>query len=67
VVLAHQFAMESSMIQAEAVEAMEFSELANRYRVSGVPHTVLNDGKGNLIGAVPETNLLAEIQRLIQE
>ncbi len=55
------------MIQAEAVEAMEFSELANRYRVSGVPHTVVNDGKGNLIGAVPETNLLAEIQRALAD
>ena len=62
--LAHQFAMENPLIQAEAVEAMEFSDLANRHHVSGVPHTVINDGKGNLIGAVPETNLLAEIQRI---
>ena len=65
--LAHQFAMENPLIQAEAVEAMEFSDLANRYRVSGVPHTVINNGKGHLIGAVPETNLLAEIQRIVSD
>lgn len=63
--LAHQMAMESDMVQAEMVEAMEFHDLSNRYGVSGVPHTVVNDGKGNVIGAVPETNLMAEIQRAV--
>jgi glutaredoxin-like protein len=65
VVLAHQMAMESDMVQAEMVEAMEFNDLSNKYGVSGVPHTVVNDGKGNVIGAVPETNLMAEIQRAV--
>jgi hypothetical protein len=64
-VLAHQMAMESDMVQAEMVEAMEFNDLSNRYGVSGVPHTVVNDGKGNVVGAVPETNLMAEIQRAV--
>ncbi len=65
VVLAHQMALESPLVQAEMVEATEFPELSNRHRVSGVPHTVVNDGKGNVIGAVPEANLLAEIQRAV--
>lgn len=65
VVLAHQMALESPLVQAEMVEATEFPELSNRHRVSGVPHTVVNDGKGNVIGAVPEANLLAEIQRAL--
>ena len=53
------------MVQAEMVEATEFPELSTRHRVSGVPHTVVNYGKGNVVGAVPETNLMAEIQRAL--
>ena len=65
--LAHQMAMESPMIQAEMVEATEFPELAGRHGVSGVPQTTINDGKAHVVGAVPETNLLAEIQRVLAE
>ncbi len=64
--LAHQMALESPMVQAEMVEAMEFPVLANQYGVHGVPHTTINDGKGNVIGAVPEAHLLAEIRRVIE-
>ncbi len=65
VVLAHQMALESPMVQAEMVEATEFPDLSNRHNVSGVPHTVVNHGKGHLVGAVPEANLLAVIQRAV--
>jgi glutaredoxin-like protein len=65
VLLAHQMALESPMVQAEMIEATEFPELSNRHNISGVPHTVVNHGKGNLVGAVPEANLLAEIQRAL--
>ena len=54
-------AMENPLVQAEMVEAMEFPALANRHQVSGVPHTVINDGAGNVVGAVPEVNLTAAI------
>jgi hypothetical protein len=57
-------AMESPMIEAEMVEAMEFQELSNRHRVSGVPQTSINDGVGTVVGAVPESQLLAEIARV---
>jgi hypothetical protein len=56
--------MESPMIQAEMVEAMEFQALSNKYNVSGVPQTTLNDGAANVVGAVPESNMLAEIKRI---
>jgi hypothetical protein len=65
VVLAHQLALESPMVEAEMVEAMEFPELANRFRVSGVPQTTVNQGAGTVVGAVPEENLLAEIMRVV--
>jgi glutaredoxin-like protein len=65
VILAHQMAMENPLVQAEMVEAMEFPELSNQFGVSGVPHTTINSGRGNVVGAVPEDNLLAEIQRAL--
>jgi len=67
VLLAHQMAMENpQMIRAEGVEATEFPELANQFNVRGVPQTVINAGKGMVVGAVPEQNLVAEIMRALQ-
>ncbi|MBK9924406.1 MAG: thioredoxin family protein [Anaerolineales bacterium] len=67
VLLAHQMAMENpQMITAEGVEATEFPELANQFNVRGVPQTVINAGKGMVVGAVPEQNLVAEIMKALQ-
>ena len=63
--LAHQFALASSQIQAEMVEATQFPILSNQFHVSGVPHTSINDGAGSIIGAVPEENLVLEIKRVL--
>ena len=65
VVLAHQMALESPMVEAEMVEATEFPELSNRFHVSGVPQTTINAGAGTVVGAVPEDQLLEEIQRAV--
>lgn len=67
VLLAHQLAMESPFIEAEMIEATEFSELSNRYHVSGVPQTTINFGAGTVVGAVPESHLVAEILRVAGE
>ena len=67
VLLAHQMAMENpGMIRAEGVEATEFRELAQKYYVSGVPQTVINSGAKMVVGAVPEINLLSQIQAAFQ-
>jgi glutaredoxin-like protein len=67
VLLAHQMAMENpTMIRAEGVEATEFQELAQKYFVSGVPQTVINSGAKMVVGAVPELNLLSQIQVAMQ-
>ena len=63
--LAHQMALESPMVEAEMVEATEFPELSNRFHVSGVPQTTINAGAGTVVGAVPEDQLLKEIQRAV--
>jgi len=65
VMLAHQMALESPLVQSEMVEAMEFPELANRFNVSGVPQTTINAGEGTVVGAYPEEMLLAEIQHAV--
>ncbi len=36
------------------MEATEFMELSRRYRVTGVPKTIINDGKKEILGALPE-------------
>ena len=54
------------MIHAEAVDANEFPELSQKFRVMGVPQTVINSGKGTVVGAYPEQQMLAEIMRAIQ-
>jgi hypothetical protein len=67
VVLAHQFAMESPMVEAEMVEATEFPELANRFDVSGVPQTTINQGAVNVVGAVPEAQLVEQIKHALSQ
>ncbi len=64
--LAHQMAMENPrMVRAEGVEATEFRELSRKYAVSGVPQTVINAGEKMVVGAVPEANLLGQIQAVV--
>jgi len=60
-------ALESPMVEAEMIEAMEFPDLSNRFNVSGVPQTTINSGKGTVVGAVPEQNLIAEIMRSLKK
>lgn len=66
VVMAHQFAMESPLVEAEMVEASEFPELADRYNVSGVPQTTINMGAGTMVGAAPENFLVDEIRAALE-
>ena len=46
-------AFESPNIRAACVEATEFMDLTRKYRVTGVPKTIVN-GTGEILGAVPE-------------
>ncbi|MBX5448956.1 protein disulfide oxidoreductase [Thermogemmatispora sp.] len=58
--LAHQLAMASERVTADVVEISEFVDLAQRYRVQGVPKTVIND-RLEVLGAVPEARLMQQI------
>jgi hypothetical protein len=55
-------AFERDMVEAEMVEASEFPELASQFDVSGVPHTSINHGAGEMIGAAPEMMLIEQIK-----
>ena len=50
-------AMASDLVTADCVEAQEFMDLSQRYRVSAVPKTVIND-REEILGAVPEAVFL---------
>jgi len=52
--LAHEMALVSPHITAYAVETTEFPDLARRYRVNGVPKTVVDDAV-EILGALPES------------
>ena len=58
VVQAFRMAMESPDVSASMVEATEFPHLANKYQVSGVPHTVIGDSPQPMVGAYPEAAAL---------
>ena len=46
-------------ITAYAVEATEFPDLARRYRVNGVPKTVVND-ETEILGGLPQDAFVSQ-------
>jgi glutaredoxin-like protein len=63
--LAYHLALESPLIRAEVIEASEFPELSQRYKVRAVPCTVIDD-KMSFAGAVPADVLMDIIERVMQ-
>lgn len=59
--LAHQLALESDLIRADMVEAVEFPHLSVKYQVQGVPRTVINETV-HVEGAVPEPMLMTKLK-----
>jgi hypothetical protein len=54
--------MENDKITADGVEVTGFPDLARRYRISGVPKTVVGESV-EFVGAGPEAMLLSHVQR----
>ncbi len=63
--MAHKLAIENEHITADVVEVSEFIDMAQRYRVQGVPKTVVND-RIEIVGAVPEPRFLQEVLKAIE-
>jgi hypothetical protein len=53
--------MESDNVTADGVEVTGFPDLAQRYRVSSVPKTVVGETH-EFVGAGPESMLLQHVQ-----
>lgn len=60
VTLAHRLAIESPFIRASCVEATEFMEMSRRFRVTGVPKTVVNESI-EILGALPEEQFVRSV------
>ena len=56
--------MENELITADAVEVSEFPHLAQKYKVTGVPKTVINENQF-IEGSGPEAALLSKILEAI--
>ena len=52
-------AFANPLITAYAVEATEFPDLARRYKVNGVPKTVVND-EVEILGALPQDDFIEQ-------
>ena len=59
--LAFKFALESDAVTADGVEVTGYPDLAQRYRISSVPQTVVGES-GEFVGAQPEAVLLRHVQ-----
>ncbi len=57
-------AIENEHIIADTVEASEFPELSQRFRVMSVPKIVVND-KTEFVGALPEERYLQEVLKAV--
>ncbi len=64
VVLAHHMAMVSDKVTSDMIEASEFPEMAQKYRVMGVPRTVVND-EHHQEGAAPEKMIVELIKKAV--
>jgi len=62
--LAHQLALESDLVWADMVEAIEFPQLSMKYQVQGVPRTVINE-TAHLEGAAPEAMLVEKVKQVL--
>jgi glutaredoxin-like protein len=60
--LVHAMAIESPRVRAGVIEATEFPELANRYRVYGVPNVIINETMA-FEGTLPEAAFVAHVLR----
>ncbi len=58
--VAHQMAFESEKVRGDMIEATEFPELSQQYKVMGVPRTIINEDN-SIEGMLPEQSFLSEL------
>lgn len=60
--MAQKMAIENEHIIADTVEATEFPEMSQKYRVMSVPKIVVNE-KTEFVGALPEDRFMKEVMK----
>ena len=63
--LAQHMAVASEKVTAVAIEANEFPDMSQAYRVSAVPKIVIND-RVEFEGALPEAQFLDAVLRAVE-
>lgn len=58
--LAHQLALESDLVTADMIEATEYPDLVVKYKIQGVPKTIVNDVHA-IEGALPEPYFVEQV------
>lgn len=58
-------ARENALVQASCVEATEFMDLSRKFRVTGVPKTIVN-GSIEILGALPEEMFVRSVLNLTE-
>ena len=64
--MAQKLAMENENVVADVVEATEFPEMSQKYRVMSVPKIVVNE-KTQFVGALPEDRFLKEVMKAVPD
>jgi len=64
VLTAFKLAMLNENITADMVEATEFQELSMKYKVQGVPKTVINDN-WDVVGGVPPQTVMEKVREAL--
>lgn len=65
-VLASRMARYSSRVRSEVIEANEFPELSRKFRVQGVPRTIVN-GIFYVEGSIPETMMTDALKKGLED
>lgn len=63
--LAHRLALESDLIVADMIEAIEFPHLSNRYQVQAVPKVDINE-RVQFEGALPESAFVDQVLAAVE-
>ncbi len=61
VTLAHRIAVENTHVVATCIEATEFLDLAQTYRVTGVPKTIVEGTDMELLGVISENDFVTAV------
>lgn len=62
--MAALMAVESEHVIADVIEATEFPQLSQKYRVMSVPKMVVNE-KTQFVGALPEDRFIGEVMKAL--